>query len=775
MGRWTGGWQRAKAWAHVDATLARGLLWRLSLALICSMLGLTWLVQHVSQRDVEAQAMEELRSTVMERARASGEDFALAERNVELLRAEYLRRLAAARPLGWQGEFRRWFARSPDQLLRLRPELDDHRRLPSVYLRAQAELNDSLMWQTQVAFDLLREWGPPLTARYYSAYFDLPGQGLIMFSPSVNWGAEATPETNNFDYPPVAGASPERNPSRSNRWTPVYYDDKARIYMVSTVLPIDFEGRWIACVSQDVSVASLLKRTVSDSLPGTYSLILSRDGHLIAHPGFAERIEAAQGNLKLDQIRDPLLDEIAALAPPAEGQAAVSLSADGRHLLGVARIAGPGWLFVSVYPRAHLDAGVARSSENILLVGAVALLVLMSLLGWIVRRQISRPIAELRSAVQGVSEGRFEIAHGEAELREDELGDLGRSFAQMGAELAQREARLKRDAQALQEARDQLESRVQERTAELHASNAELVLALDDLGKTQSSLLRAERLASLGRMVAGVAHELGTPIGNARLAASTLAADAEQMARDVEQGLRRSQLSKFLQRLGSGSQILQGNLGRASEVLQKFKQVAVDGSSAQRRVFALDQLVRDILMTLQPTLKRLPLDIQVDIPAGLEMDSYPGALGQVLSNLIQNAAIHGFEGREQGRLEIQADCPDAEHVRLRIRDDGCGIAAEIQPRVFDPFFTTRMGRGGSGLGLNISHNLVSNVLCGEIHLHSEAGAGSCFELLLPRVAPNHAEAETLPLPLSQFASLAEMDGPGGARGALDQPPGTRKA
>lgn len=752
MGRAADWWCRTKAWVHADATLARGLLWRLSLALVFSMMGLTLLVNHFSRRDVEAQALDELRSTVSERARAAGEDFALAERHVELLRLEYLRRLAALRPTGWQAEFRRWFARAPDKLMRVRPELDDHRRLPSVYLRPQVELNEEVMWQTWVAFELLREWGPPLTARYYSAYFDLPGKGLIMFSPSVNWGAEATPESNNFDYPPVAGASPEKNPGRRNQWTPVYYDDKARISMVSTVLPVDLAGRWVACVSQDVSVASLLKRTVSESQPGTYNLILSRDGHLIAHPGFAARIEAAQGNLKLDQLRDPLLDEIAALALPAEGKATVSFSHDGSQMLGLARIAGPDWLFVTVYPRAVLDAGVARSSANLLQIGAVALLVLMSLLGWIVRRQISRPIAELQTAVQGVAEGKFVIALPEA--REDELGELGRSFEQMGAELARREARLKSDALALQEARDLLEDRVQERTAELHASNAELVLALDDLSKTQTSLLRAERLASLGRMVAGVAHEMGTPIGNARLAATTLAAEAEQMEAAVQNGLRRSQLQKFLHRVSSGSQILQGNLERASDLLQNFKQVAVDGSSAQRRVFVLGTLVHDILMTLQPTLKRLPLRVEVAVPESLEMDSYPGALGQVLSNLIQNAVVHGFEGRSEGLLQIQAECPDADHVQLRIRDDGCGIAAEIQPRVFDPFFTTRMGRGGTGLGLNISHNLVSNVLCGEIHLHSEAGAGCCFELLLPRVAPSHGDAETLPLLLSDFAPLA---------------------
>jgi signal transduction histidine kinase len=216
----------------------------------------------------------------------------------------------------------------------------------------------------------------------------------------------------------------------------------------------------------------------------------------------------------------------------------------------------------------------------------------------------------------------------------------------------------------------------------------------------------------------------------------------------LKQGMRRSELEGFVRRVGSGSLILQANIERVSELLLSFKQVAVDSSSAQRRQFELAQLVREILMSMDPTLKRLPVEVSVDIPAGLEMDSYPGALGQVLTNLISNALLHGLEGRTQGHIAIHArrladPTGPSDRVELSVSDDGAGIPADIQARVFDPFFTTRMGRGGTGLGLNISHNLISNVLCGTISLHSSSANGTCFLIELPLVAPSGADNETI--------------------------------
>lgn len=711
---------------YLQGSLARALLSRLGLALLLSISALSWGLYRYSSQQLQAKSLDELRLTVSAQAREGSEWFAAAEANTLRLREEYLHRLTLPKPAGWERDYAHWFSLYPDGLTRVNPALDNHKRLPNAYLRPGLKMDEDLRWRTWVSFQLLREWGPPMTQRYYSAYFDLPGEGLIMYSPAVNWGAEATPETNNFDYPPVAGAAPDRNPSRVPSWTPVYFDDKAGIYMVSIVTPIDLQGRWLACVSQDVAIDTLIQHTLDDKLPGTFSLIYSRDGKLVVHPRFTEKISAAKGDLDLRALQDPLLDELAGLEVLRDGQVQVARSRDGAYMLGMANIDGPDWIYVTAYPTALIQARAFDTVRIIPLVGAAMLVVVLLLLRWILARQISRPIAALQRATRSIASGDFSPRLRDG--RRDEIGQLAKSFLSMGEELRRREA-------SVQQLTEQLESRVQARTAELSKANRELTQAMQHLQDTQQELMRSERLAALGRLVAGVAHELGTPMGNAMLTASTLDGECKRLEAALSEGLRRSTLTVFIEQVREGSRLLQSNLERANELLRGFKQVAVDQAGAQRRRFDLAELVQEILATLAPGLKRLPYEIETEIAPGIEFDSYPGALGQVLTNLINNAVLHGFEGRAQGRVRLSATLDGPQHVVLSVSDDGVGMAPEVAARVFDPFFTTKMGQGGTGLGLNISHNLVSHVLCGSIRVESEPGQGSRFLMRLPRTAP----------------------------------------
>ncbi len=294
---------------------------------------------------------------------------------------------------------------------------------------------------------------------------------------------------------------------------------------------------------------------------------------------------------------------------------------------------------------------------------------------------------------------------------------------------------LKQAEHSLQEVNQTLEQRVGERTDALTRSNRELSDALQHLQQAQEELLRSEKLAALGAMVAGIAHELNTPIGNSMMAATTLLDHSRQLAGEIEAGsLRRSSLEHFLEHNQTASDILIRNLFRASELISSFKQVAVDQTSEQRRHFELGELVGEILLTLHPTLKKTPISIDTAIAGPLWLDSYPGPLGQVLVNLINNAITHAFTGRAQGRIRISASALDADWLELNVEDDGCGIAAEHLSRIFDPFFTTRLGQGGSGLGLHITHNLACGILGGSIQVGSTA-AGTRFSLRLPLRAP----------------------------------------
>ena len=286
----------------------------------------------------------------------------------------------------------------------------------------------------------------------------------------------------------------------------------------------------------------------------------------------------------------------------------------------------------------------------------------------------------------------------------------------------------------LRELNETLEQRVAERTQALYRANHELSAALDHLNTTQAELIRSEKMAALGSLVAGVAHELSTPLGNSLLAANTLRDHARELSKEMESGLRRSTLERYLAETQDGNEIIERNLSRAAELVSSFKQVAVDQSSSQRRRFMLMEVVEEIMMTLRPSLKRLPFIVNIDVDPGLEFDSYPGPLGQVLTNLINNAIIHAFDGRDHGVITITGRADGEEYVLLEVTDDGTGIPEANLRRLFDPFFTTRFGEG-SGLGLPIVHSLITNLLGGLVEVSSVPGQGACFRFRLPKIAP----------------------------------------
>ncbi|KQP17665.1 hypothetical protein ASF43_07190 [Pseudorhodoferax sp. Leaf267] len=301
---------------------------------------------------------------------------------------------------------------------------------------------------------------------------------------------------------------------------------------------------------------------------------------------------------------------------------------------------------------------------------------------------------------------------------------------------------LRQAEQTVRDLNQQLEQRVAQRTEALAASNAALARTAEQLHRAQDELVRAEKMAGLGALVAGIAHELHTPLGNGLLAVGSLAGVLERFAQATAAGLRRADLQDLLAGLEQGTEIAVRSLRRAADLVQNFKQVAVDQTSAQRRRFELHDLVRDMAASLRPGLAGTPYTIEVDVPAtGLQLDSYPGALGQALGQLVHNAVQHGFDGRDHGCVRITGGPGAPGQVWLRVADDGRGIAAGRLARIFEPFIGGAPGRNGTGLGLYASANAVATLLGGSLTADSTEGQGSCFELRLPTEAP-HAEPPT---------------------------------
>ncbi len=294
---------------------------------------------------------------------------------------------------------------------------------------------------------------------------------------------------------------------------------------------------------------------------------------------------------------------------------------------------------------------------------------------------------------------------------------------------------LEQSQASVRQLNEELEARVVQRTTELSEANRHLEQTLVDLRRLQDGLVQSEKLASLGALVAAVAHELNTPIGNALTVATGYSHKAREFEAQARIRLQRQTLEQFLADSAEAAELLKRNLLKASELITSFKHVAIDQTSSQRRHFDLAQTINDVLATLSPGIKHRPLCVETDLAPGVRLHSYPGPLGQVLTNLYTNAALHAFAPDQPGTMRISSRLHDAETACIEFSDNGCGMSAATLKRVFDPFFTTRLGQGGSGLGMHIVHNIVMGLLHGRIEIRSEPGQGTLVRLLLPLEAP----------------------------------------
>jgi signal transduction histidine kinase len=266
-------------------------------------------------------------------------------------------------------------------------------------------------------------------------------------------------------------------------------------------------------------------------------------------------------------------------------------------------------------------------------------------------------------------------------------------------------------------------------------AEGELVRSLHHLETTRGYLVESEKMASLGGLVAGVAHEINTPVGIAVSAASYLQDRTTAVREKLKRGtLAQADVESYLDDAAQSARLLLSNANRAAQLVQSFKQVAVDQTSDERRRFDLKKYVEETLLSLQPKLTGTRIAVHVDCTPGIEMDSYPGPLAQVITNLIVNSLQHGFAAGADGTIRITARLVDDDEVILYHEDDGRGIPEDLRDRIFEPFFTTRRGFGGSGLGLHLVYNIVTARLNGSIELETRVGGGTLFVLRLPRVS-----------------------------------------
>ncbi|CAH0208100.1 Sensor kinase CckA [Massilia sp. Bi118] len=294
-------------------------------------------------------------------------------------------------------------------------------------------------------------------------------------------------------------------------------------------------------------------------------------------------------------------------------------------------------------------------------------------------------------------------------------------------------------------ARMQADRAIRKAKESLEKQNAALNQALTQLQEAQTELVRQEKLASLGQMVAGVAHEINTPLGICVTATSHLVQELKLTKEELAAGeMTEESLNGFFDVVDQSLRIMTTNTQRAASLVRSFKQVAVDQSSDNIRNFNLCKYVGEILLSLQPKLKGRPVKVAIDCPADLEVDSFPGAVSQILTNMVVNSLVHGFERDQPGNITIRARLEDEDTVAFEYGDDGAGMDADTLSKLFDPFFTTKRGSGGSGLGAHILYNLVTGSLGGSLHVESSPGKGLQYFVRFPRKARRAENPAILP-------------------------------
>lgn len=704
---------------------------------------------HVISR-LEAQTQTQLEKYITQRGQQESTIFQLAEDNLTSLRDRLVYELQQPTSIDFQAELQRQYFSWNDGTRRNFPQNRplkefDSTRYAGAFIGRNVKMTEELQRLILTANKVVTAYGAAWSNRFVDTYFLTPENTAVNYWKGVPIALAAPPDIYSPQEEYFYIADPQHNPSRSPQWTGVYLDPSINVWMVSAIVPVYQGDRFLGVVGHDVVLTDLMQHTIQDQLPGTYNLIFRADGRLIVDPRRTTAIQQAQGKLTIDAVQDPHLQRIFQLVTKAQTSNHVLENSQDGEYLAVTRLQGPNWYLVTVYPKSLLSGTAWDMARFILMSGALALLVEVLLLFSVLQQQIAQPLQQLTAASHQLANGDFAINLDAT--RQDELGVLAGAFNSMASQI-------KTSFIELEEVNNALELRVEERTIKLQET-------LVELRRTQAQMIQNEKMSALGQLVAGVAHEINNPVNfiHANLTyienyAQDLlkfiqlyqhhyphpVAEIQTQAENFDLEFTLNDLPKMLSSMKIGTD-------RIQEIvlsLRNFSRL----DEAELKAVDIHEGIDSTLLILQHRLQAQPQRSAIEVIKNYGdlplISCYPGQLNQVFMNILSNA-IDALEEANQQRTSVEittyphtiwihTQLITENQIMISIADNGLGVSDIAITRLFDPFFTTKDVGKGSGLGLSISYQIVTELHQGKLDCNSTPGKGAEFVINLPIAA-----------------------------------------